>query len=84
MGYILRNADNVGVSDTIIKLMDKAAKRLSCGKLAAGYEQELMQLQPSSQPQILSLQQLEYVALTFQYEARVTMKTFCSQQANTR
>ncbi|GAB4816194.1 hypothetical protein N2152v2_003240 [Parachlorella kessleri] len=71
--------------EIISSLMGKAARRLSTPGLAAGYEQELTQLhqcsQHAAQP-LLSVKELEYIALSLRSE--VLQSTETGEAAATR
>ena len=70
-GLVVRQSKEVAIIEPASRLMDKAARRLSSPEIAAGYEQQLAQLEQSSQQSaqpILSVKELEYVALALQYD----------------
>ena len=67
--FVLRHSLDDALIIPVSMLLGKAAKRLS--RFAAGYEQQLAQLQQSSQhgaQPLLSVKELEYVALALQCE----------------
>ena len=70
--FVLRKIPQLDMADYVGRLMAKAAKRLATPNSAASYEWQLAQLQQSmlrSQQPLMSIQELQYLALTFQYTA---------------
>ena len=67
--FVLRKVPQLDIADYVGRLMAKAARRLATPNSAASYEWQLAQLQQSSQQPVLSIKELQYLALTFQYTA---------------
>ncbi|GAB4816195.1 hypothetical protein N2152v2_003241 [Parachlorella kessleri] len=87
VGFTLRQSEGAAVNEPLNSLMDEAVRRLSSLRLAAGYAQELAQLQRSCQPAaplLLSVEELEYVALSLRYELLPTNDTGAASAARLR
>ncbi|GAB4816188.1 hypothetical protein N2152v2_003234 [Parachlorella kessleri] len=68
-GFVLRKIPQLDLADYVSRLMAEAARRLASPNSAASFEQQLAQLLPGSQQPLMSIKELQYLALIFQYQA---------------
>ncbi|GAB4816190.1 hypothetical protein N2152v2_003236 [Parachlorella kessleri] len=78
-GFVLRSVLQLDLAEYVGRLMAEAARRLASPSRRASYEQQLARLQPGSQLPLMSIKELQYLALTFHYEALET----CTEVAPT-